>query len=544
MSILNRPLFRRKLSKNELKMHGIQAFANGGVVAPYDYLMQRRMADGGPTDPKDLLPQVPPMENMADPVNLQTGESMLVNNFINLMKESGLIEELKEAQRTGNKQLENTLYEVYRNAYTKQVTEPMEEGMASENMMGYAEGGEVEEEEETVFDVGDASIFESEEFKTIPTNKREREQRIKALQTGVSDVVIDSSGRAQKVNPNRTDSKVLNELNKRYAEGKISEEQYNNLKKQFDDAKKQERAVGIEENENTKVFNENIDIQASDLDKQIAQAEEEGNTGLVDALKKQKEKILKEKKDLVSEKVSETTTITDTESGGGLEDPSKEREKLMSLEEMVKERSELYKSMLGDPKKQLAMQGYMQLAQFGLNLASAQGSNFAAKVANSAKDPLAAFAALGRQAQQDENAITLAAIKSSEDERAQSLKPGNFRILVNDLMSSNPELTLEAAADQALQISMAKSGLTEEEMKEDYFKTLVKSYTERDALPTDEAVAKAEAEVARRFGTVEETSTKTTAGGIIEISTDADFEALAPGTQFRNKGDSTIRRKE
>jgi len=512
MSILNRPLFRRKLSKNELKMHGIQAFANGGVVAPYDYLMQRRMADGGPTDPKDLLPQVPPMENMADPVNLQTGESMLVNNFINLMKESGLIEELKEAQRTGNKQLENTLYEVYRNAYTKQVTEPMEEGMASENMMGYAEGGEVEEEEEeeTVFDVGDASIFESEEFKTIPTNKREREQRIKALQTGVSDVVIDSSGRAQKVNPNRTDSKVLNELNKRYAEGKISEEQYNNLKKQFDDAKKQERAAGIEENENTKVFNENIDIQASDLDKQIAQAEEEGNTGLVDALKKQKEKILKEKKNLVSEKVTETTT-TNTESGGGLEDPdpSKQRDKLMSLENMVKERSALYKSMLGDPKKQLAMQGYMQLAQFGLNLASAQGSNFAAKVANSAKDPLAAFAALGRQAQQDENAITLAAIKSSEDERSQSLKPGSFRILVNDLMSSNPKLTLEDAAAQALEISTAKSGLTATEMKNQYFETLVESYTTIDGLTTDKAIAAAEAEVARRFGEKKTTRTAT-----------------------------------
>jgi hypothetical protein len=117
MSILNRPLFRRKLSKNELKMHGIQAFANGGVVAPYDYLMQRRMANGGPTDPKDLLPQVSPMENMADPVNLQTGENMLVNNFINLMKESGLIEELKEAQRTGNKQLEKCLHETSNRTY-------------------------------------------------------------------------------------------------------------------------------------------------------------------------------------------------------------------------------------------------------------------------------------------------------------------------------------------------------------------------------------------------------------------------------------------
>ena len=181
----------------------------------------------------------------------------------------------------------------------------------------------------------------------------------------------------------------------------------------------------------------------------------------------------------------------------------------MSLEEMVKERSDLYKSMLGDPKKQLAMQGYMQLAQFGLNLASAQGSNFAAKVANSAKDPLAAFAALGRQAQQDEDAITLAAIKSSEDERSQSLKPGSFRILVNDLMSSNPKLTLEDAAAQALEISSAKSGLTETDMKNQYFETLVESYTTIDGLTTDKAIAAAELELARRFGSKTDTGTDT-----------------------------------
>ena len=46
-------------------------------------------------------------------------------------------------------------------------------------------------------------------------------------------------------------------------------------------------------------------------------------------------------------------------------------------------------------------QGFLQLAQFGLNLASAQGSNFLDKVAKSAKDPLNAFAELGRKAYED-----------------------------------------------------------------------------------------------------------------------------------------------
>jgi len=63
----------------------------------------------------------------------------------------------------------------------------------------------------------------------------------------------------------------------------------------------------------------------------------------------------------------------------------------------------------------MASQGFLQLAQFGLNLAAAQGSNFADKVAKSAKDPLTAFAKLAQDAQNDEKGIQLAALKSAED---------------------------------------------------------------------------------------------------------------------------------
>ena len=165
---------------------------------------------------------------------------------------------------------------------------------------------------------------------------------------------------------------------------------------------------------------------------------------------------------------------------------------------MVKERSELYKSMLGDPKKQLAMQGYMQLAQFGLNLASAQGANFAAKVANSAKDPLAAFAALGRQAQQDENAIGLAAIKSSEDERAQSLKPGSFGTLVNDIMR-NKGVTREVAAAEATEIYAQKSGKTISEIRSERFQEYLRFY-ETELGAGDDARAKANEAIRQEFG--------------------------------------------
>ena len=106
------------------------------------------------------------------------------------------------------------------------------------------------------------------------------------------------------------------------------------------------------------------------------------------------------------------------------DDPSasKEREKRDTLADLVKERSDLYKQLLGDPKEMMKQQGFLQLAQFGLNLASARGGNLAEKIAKSAKDPLQAFAQLAQQAARDERAIDVAAIEAGETELAQIRK--------------------------------------------------------------------------------------------------------------------------
>jgi len=106
------------------------------------------------------------------------------------------------------------------------------------------------------------------------------------------------------------------------------------------------------------------------------------------------------------------------------DDPSapKEREKRDTLADLVKERSDLYKQLLGDPKEMMKQQGFLQLAQFGLNLASARGGNLAEKIAKSAKDPLQAFAQLAQQAARDERAIDVAAIEAGEAELAQIRK--------------------------------------------------------------------------------------------------------------------------
>ena len=123
--------------------------------------------------------------------------------------------------------------------------------------------------------------------------------------------------------------------------------------------------------------------------------------------------------DDVTKKTNTTITGATTDPFQGDSGVSDERTQMAKLQDIIKERSALYKQLLGDPKKQLEQQGFLQLAQFGLNLAAARGGNLAEKIAKSATDPLQTFAALARDAAKDERAIELAAIESGE---AQLLK--------------------------------------------------------------------------------------------------------------------------
>ena len=218
-----------------------------------------------------------------------------------------------------------------------------------------------------------------------------------------------------------------------------------------------------------------------------------------------KEAILKEKGPGQDEIIEEkTTSVTDT-----LGAPEKER--LSDLESLVRERSDLYKKILGDPKEGLKQQGLLQLAQFGLNLASAKGGNFAEKIANSAKDPLQAFATLGREAMKDERAIDMIAIKGAEEELGRTQKPGTFGQLVQDLINSKG-LSPEKAAEEATRIYEQKSGKTIAEMKDERYSELLALYTE-ELGEVDKAVVAADAQIKKEFGTgmfIEQDSTTTT----------------------------------
>ena len=220
---------------------------------------------------------------------------------------------------------------------------------------------------------------------------------------------------------------------------------------------------------------------------------------------------------------------------------NEDKEQLTELEKLVKERSALYKKMLGDPKEGLKYQGLLQLAQFGLNLASAKGGNFAEKIANSAKDPLQAFAALGREAMKDERAIDMLAIKGSEEELARTQKPGTFGQLVNDIMNNKPGISREDAYKEAMEISTAKAGKTIAELKAETEKLYFDAFVaEGDDVVTARTKAK---QLTNLDFSIPETEEKETSENIPEINSDAEFEALEPGTKYRNKGETQVRVK-
>ena len=128
------------------------------------------------------------------------------------------------------------------------------------------------------------------------------------------------------------------------------------------------------------------------------------------------------KEDMVTEKDEAPKKDTETDATGTITDKDPEKEiteeedEMSRLKTLTLERSALYKEMLGDPRQMMRQQGLLDLAQFGLNLASARGGNLAEKIAKSAADPLASFAKLAQDSSRDARAIDLAALQAAEEE--------------------------------------------------------------------------------------------------------------------------------
>ena len=184
------------------------------------------------------------------------------------------------------------------------------------------------------------------------------------------------------------------------------------------------------------------------------------------------------------------------------DDPNapKERERLMGLEKLVQERSELYKKIIGDPRESLKQQGFLQLAQFGLNLAAARGGNLAEKIARSAADPLQSFAALAQQAMKDERAIDLLAIEAGEEELARAKeddKAGSLGQIAEAFKIAEPGKSQAYYMNKAIDFAKAKSGQSDAEITASLAETVYKT---KSAIDPDYSLSDAFAEVGATMG--------------------------------------------
>jgi hypothetical protein len=157
------------------------------------------------------------------------------------------------------------------------------------------------------------------------------------------------------------------------------------------------------------------------------QDEIEPETAITSVLKKDYEdKILRDLKTpppvLTQPTVTEETTTTTEETTP--EETTTTNEEMApqtsgdrELFDKFKKKSETYRNILKEyGEDDFRTQAFLQLAQFGLNLASAQGSNFIDKVAKASRDPLANFAKLAQEKSSFMKELDFLALQKAEGE--------------------------------------------------------------------------------------------------------------------------------
>jgi hypothetical protein len=321
MSILDRPLFQRRPTREQLRQYGLPAFANGGIV--------QKFANGGEssTNPFGIDLGYTGSGAISGKPGYQIGGPLTREEYENLSPE-----------------------EVFKIYYG---TEPK---ITSDSILSSLQNYLAERRPSGALDA---------------TMKLEEEMREREVKGGAADI--------RKEFREKEDFKTIGEIAEEISTG---EEGTTRVPPAEEEKKKL-----LEEAEKKKTYTE---------------------PGGLDSTKSLEEEIKKE--------VGEDFSVTGkgTASGAGGSEVQQERSRMSKLQDLVKERSAMYKELLGDPREQLRQQGFLQLAQFGLNLAAARGGNLAEKIAKSATDPLQTFAALARDAAKDERAITAAAIEAGE----------------------------------------------------------------------------------------------------------------------------------
>ena len=235
------------------------------------------------------------------------------------------------------------------------------------------------------------------------------------------------------------------------------------------------------------------------------------------------------------------------------EDKKKKQKEIESLDELKQkylEKSELYKELLGNPEEMIKQQGFLQLAQFGLNLASAQGANFLDKVAKSAKDPLNAFAELGRKAYEDERAIELLALEATEEDIATEKEAQLEKELAEIEGTEGTKFQSDLATIQGLlpkldpleQVKIAK-GLRLADDEETQINSMTETLINSSALYAADPIKTKQ--IATEVVTGKKSNQAQDQGegalGLPTISTTEEYDALPKGAEFYQEGFPNIR---
>jgi len=163
-----------------------------------------------------------------------------------------------------------------------------------------------------------------------------------------------------------------------------------------------------------------------------------------------------------------------------------------TLDDLIKERIDIFEKYLGDGKDATRSGGFAALTEFGLNLASARGGNFMDKIARSAKDPLKTFTAIGMAAKDRADKIKMAGVEAgikadeAQKERDAASDPEgttfqqNLSTLTAMFTGADGQLTI----DQEDLVNMAKAGGTTS--RKEFLSTVVPSLVTKPDINTGE----------------------------------------------------------
>jgi hypothetical protein len=403
MAILDRPLFQRRLTTNQLRGYGLPAFANGGIV--------KKFAEGGPTwgevgsAIKDFF--TPDMSKypykVSDKPIYQIGGPLTRDQYDMLNAE--------------------TIFNIY--------------------YKGAAVPTTISPEARPSIRPGAMGIVDKERITSLP-GAREPISGLEFQETAIKQLSEEQQKEAKKALVGSDIKKVEEEIS--LIEETIKYKKDNNLDTSEDEKLLKNKKSQLDVLEDT--AKTGVDVATIDAEEKKRLAP------------RARDIKVKKEQDAIAEGQS---TLADA----GLGDTGGERERLMNLENLVQERSELYKKIIGDPKEAMKQQGFLQLAQFGLNLAAARGGNLAEKIARSAADPLQTFAALAQQAVKDERAIDLLAIEASEEELARADdedKAGALGQIAEAFKIAEPGKSQAYYMNKAIDFSNAKSGKSQQEI--------------------------------------------------------------------------------